>query len=190
MNLHCKGVMVLVFPPVLIPFRTQISSFVVKHEGQVGDGIALGEEVLLVEGLHLVERAEFPGGEAVPEGFGSGCIEVRRTGQHLQIVAAGNGIGVLVKIAAVRLEIDYAALCDEAAVTLEEERGGEALFLPAYLRVGEGQPDLGDLSRREERGDEFNAGAQETHVGHCGLRGFAGPGPQSCALDVNSYVIY
>ena len=83
--------------------------------------------------------------------------------------------------------MDDSAGTEETAVALKEKRGGEAgVLAAAELRIGEGEPDFGDLARTKEGVDELNARAQESHVPEGILRGFLRPLPQAGALDVHA----
>mgnify|MGYP006896404140 CR=1 FL=1 len=78
-----------------------------------------------------------------------------------------------------------------AGVVFEEERRGEPLLGAARfeLRIGEGDPDLRDLSFAEEPVDELDARAQESHVPHTPFGRGLGSAPHAGALDVDAYVV-
>ena len=114
-------------------------------------------------------------------------VDVRTRCEHFQTIGADDGLGVFVEEAGVGLEVDDAVGFQETAVALEEKRGGQAgVLAAAELRIGEGEPDFGDLARTEEGVDELDAGAEEGDVAHLFLRGLLGALPQARALDVHA----
>lgn len=53
-----EGVMILTFPSCLVPLRLDVIAFMVNYETKVGDVIALLQEMLLIESLHLIKRVD------------------------------------------------------------------------------------------------------------------------------------
>ena len=107
----------------------------VDDERQVRNRVALLQEQLLVERLHLRNNG-LDAAAAV-------AIQVLRAGKDLEVVGGADGAGVFVQEARVGLEVNDAAGFEEGAVALQEKRRAEARILAAVLRIGEGQPDLG-----------------------------------------------
>src|SRR5699024_6206659 len=88
-------------------------------------------------------------------------------------------------------QMDRTAGFEQTGVCGEERRGREAFFraLGAELRIGEGDPDLVHLARREKRADEFDARADESYVAHPALRGGLRAAPHAGALDIDADVV-
>ena len=74
-----------------------------------------------------------------------------------------------------------AALCvdKETAVALQEEGRRESLRHLFHLRVGEREPYLRHLARREETVDKFDVRAQEGHVFHALIERFRSSRPHT-----------
>ena len=93
------------------------------------------------------------------------------------------------QITAVRLQMDDSVGFKEIAVSVHEERGGEALLLTSDLRVSKGDPYFRDLIPGEKRLYEFDASAQETYIPESVFLSIFGPFPQTRSLDVYADIV-
>jgi len=178
-DLDDEGVVVLAFPGGFVPVGAEVRAVMVNREAEISDWETLREEVLLVECLNLVEFRQ--------EAF---CmIEVCCSREDLHAVSGSDGMGVLVEVAAVGLEVNQTARLHESAVSVEEKRSRQALLLAADLRVGKCDPDLRDLTRSEERRDELDAGAEEADIGHSMLCSIFCALPEARALDIHTDIV-
>ena len=94
----------------------------------------------------------------------------------------------VVQVTAIRFQVDGTAFFKDVAVLFQVTgRGEAAVFLPFFEeRVGEGDPNLIDLSFAEKLGDDFDAGTEEGGVGEPFLLGDRGALPDAGALDVDA----
>ena len=88
----------------------------------------------------------------------------------------------------VGFQVNRPARLQETGVALEKQRRGQPLLdtVLAKLGIGERDPYLVDLSGREERVDELDAGAQESDVRHRVFGSRLGAPPQAGAFDVDA----
>ena len=87
---------------------------------------------------------------------------------------------------AVRLEVDNTIAREDFPVHPHEAGARQPFVHLLHLRVGERDPDLGHLARREEVGDQLDAGAQESHVGHPAFQRFFRACPHTRSFDVHA----
>ena len=117
-------------------------------------------------------------------------VHIRALEMDRQVVYLAHGLGVLVEVAGIGFQVNDSVRFEELAVTLQEERRRQAGILgTSELGVGEGEPNLGNFFRAEERVDELNSRSQERHIGQGILRGILGAFPQAGALDVHANVV-
>ena len=93
------------------------------------------------------------------------------------------------KITAVSLQMDNAALLEKITVTVHEQRCSQPLLLAADLRVSESDPYLGNLSRSKKRLDELYTGAQESDIIEAMLFSVLRSFPKTGPLDIHAYII-
>ena len=97
-------------------------------------------------------------------------------------------LGQCIEQGAVTLDVHDAAGHHESSVPFEEDLRSDALgpLLILGLGIGESEPDLADLTRGKEVMDEFNLGAEESHIGQpLFVAGLCTP-PKAVALDVHT----
>ena len=150
-------------------------------ELQVLDGEAAGEPHGLVVGLD--------GGRNAVAALGISGIEVGGAGEHRQVVVLNQTGGVGEKEIGVGLQVDDAAVGEEAAIAFQEPRRRQPLAGTFHLRVAERQPYLLHFVGGEETVDELDAGAQECHILDAFLFHHFCAGPHACSLDVNANVV-
>ena len=165
---------------VLFPFEPGEVALSAERKARVGDRQPHAQELLFVGGLdreHLV---------CVARAVDVGIRDLAR-----QAEVADYLVRVAVEVLRVGLEVDPAVRTQQPRVVLQKERRGEAFLGPAALelRVGEGDPQLGDLALGEERRDELDARAQEADVPHAALGGGLRTAPHPCPLDIDADVV-
>jgi hypothetical protein len=116
----------------------------------------------------------------------SRIIKVVGVDIDFQLVELHQQMRVGVEERAVGLEIDDSIGLENIPIIIKEAGGSEALIDVAHLRVGESNPNLVNLRRREETVDKFDAGAEEGHVGEILLESLLGACPHTRTLDVNA----
>ena len=111
-------------------------------------------------------------------------IEVFRAEKQRQVIALLHVCGVCEEEVGVGLQMNRAAVLQEAAVALHEVGRGETLARILHLRIAEREPDLLHLAFSEEAVYNLYVRAQKRHV----LKSFAerlrSAGPHACALNV------
>ena len=110
-----------------------------QAERDVFYGLAAGEPLLLVVCLDFLDGIVVVGG-----------IEVVGLVDNLEAVGGDEARGVGVDEGAVRLDIDDAAVAQDAGVDAEKAVGRQAFRSLLHLRVGEGNPDLADFAGGEK----------------------------------------
>ena len=181
-------------PVVGIEIGVKVWAFVVDHETQVGDLVALGGEHFFVEGLDLEESLDrgLTGNRAqgtIRKVSATSSVKIVGASKNLQPILLGHRAGIFIQEATVCLEVDYSAFFQELAVTLKEKWARQAAVFAFHLGVREGQPYFRNLIGSEEGIDELNSCAKERNVRKIVLRGELCTLPKARAFDVHPDVV-
>ena len=158
-----------------IVFRLHKRGGVVEGKGEVLYGEAAREPLTFVVGAYREDGVDH-------------IRMVQVVGVHLlgQAVELHHGAGVGIEERAVGLETHHPAVGHNLAVKSHEACAGEAFGDLFHLRIGEGDPQLANLTGGKEAVEQFNLGAQESHVFQPEVAGLGGAGVHARALDVYS----
>ena len=118
-----------------------------------------------------------------------GMIQIVNSLLEGQLVFLHHQRGVGKKEIGVGLQVDDAAVSEEAAVALHEIGGGESLAGILHLWVAESKPNLLHLVLSKETVDDLYVRAEEGHILYSLLQSTRGSRPHTGTLDVNADVV-